>query len=353
MANDTAASQSAPTTLKRPLYVLTNGVYVGKSRDSISLRRNGQVMSETPAGEIDSLNIFGNAQMTSQAIALLMEHNIPIFHFSYSGYLRGVTVSSEGSDVALRTRQFAAATNGRKVLRFTTAITDAKNRSRATILRRYHDDIHPLTLETLSDLRKQIASADSMEHLRHQEAEATNLYRAQFTEMLADAGKACMPDMPEGEKNLPSRRRYPKTTVDVTTSFTYAVLLRYVLTSLIRAGLDPYRGLYHESKPGSPGLAVDMREEFCQPIGDYVVVRLFRQGGLAQTDFKTGRYGDPFLNDDGCQKVINAIERRLSTEVKHRAFEYAISYRRVIGAQTDALVDLLMDDEEYAGFSIR
>ena len=350
MTDQKTAVDDNPPVQKRPLYVLTHGVSIGKSNNLVQIKHRGNLRSETSVEEIESLNIYGNAQLNSQAITLLMDNDIPIFHFNYFGLLRGVTMSHGNNDADLRTAQFAAAADEDKARLFGAAVGEAKNRSRLTILRRHHPDIHPLTIENLSDLRRQIRTASNLSLLKNQDSEATNLYGTQFIEMLAAESTAVTP--PKDPENK-SRSNYRKSPAEIVLALSYTVLLRQFMTNSIRLGLDPYKGIFLDSPKGEPALALDLREEFNQPVADYVVIRMFRSGEFTVDDFRTNRFGNPFLNRRGMEKVTTAIERRLGVEYKHPAFDHAVSFRRVIGAQTELFAKFLLGQADYEGFSIR
>ena len=74
-----------------PVYVHTQGAVVGKSGGQLEVKQKGQVLQKVRLMEISHLALFGNVQVTAQAVQELCDRDIPICHFSYGGWFRGIT----------------------------------------------------------------------------------------------------------------------------------------------------------------------------------------------------------------------------------------------------------------------
>ena len=63
---------------------------------------------------IDVLHVcaYGNVQVTAQAMRSMFERDIDVFHFSYGGWLLGLTTGLPSKNVMLRIRQTTAAARG-------------------------------------------------------------------------------------------------------------------------------------------------------------------------------------------------------------------------------------------------
>ena len=57
-------------------------------------------------------------------------------------------------------------------------------------------------------------------------------------------------------------------------SFIYTLMTHDVRSALECVGLDPEVGFLHRDRPGRPGLALDMMEEFGPVISDRLVLSL-------------------------------------------------------------------------------
>jgi len=75
----------------RPLYLNTQGLRVGKSGAVLKVHEKDKLLQEVRLGEICQLNVFGNIQLTTQAVQSLCEAEVPIAYFSMGGWFYGVT----------------------------------------------------------------------------------------------------------------------------------------------------------------------------------------------------------------------------------------------------------------------
>jgi len=64
--------------------------------------------------EIAQLSLFGNVQLTAQALRELAAREVPIVHLSYGGWLNAVTTPPPHKNIELRRRQFAPREKKRK-----------------------------------------------------------------------------------------------------------------------------------------------------------------------------------------------------------------------------------------------
>ncbi len=328
-----------------PMYVLTQGGVVGKTGDTLVVRYRGETIATAKILHISNLSIFGNVQITAQATRELLERGIPICHFTFGGWLKGVTASMTHKNVELRIAQFRAAGDRLVSLSIAKEIVIAKVRNCRVLLRRNHPDAPAAALQELERLAKSVMGADSLQNLLGIEGAAARVYFAHFGDMLRVQGT---------EFDFRTRnRRPPKDPVNAVLSFLYSMLTRQVMISAMAVGFDPYLGCYHQPKYGRPALALDLAEEFRSIIADSVALRLFNNAELKGNHF-LHRAGAVSLTQDGRKTVIRAFESRLDTSVRHPLFGYSISYRRVLEVQARLLGRYLLGElKRYPAFRTR
>ena len=108
------------------------------------------------------------------------------------------------------------------------------------------------------------------------------------------------------------------------------------MAACLAVGFDPYIGLYHRPRFGRPALALDLAEEFRPLLADSTVLTLINNREMSSSDFLV-RAGAVTLTADGRKTAIRAWERRMTTEVRHPMFGYAVSYRRAVELQARIL----------------
>ena len=328
-----------------PMYVVAQGGVVGKSGETLTVRVKGKTAAKARLLDVSSLSIFGNVQVTAQATRELLERGIPICHFSYGGWLKGVTWGMAHKNVELRMHQFRVAGDPPASLAIAKEIVTAKIRNSRVMLRRNHAQASTATLEELKRLTAKVAAADSFATLLGIEGAAARVYFANFDGMLISGISAF---------DFRTRnRRPPKDPVNAVLSFLYSMLMRQAMVSAMMVGFDPYMGFYHQPKYGRPALALDLAEEFRPLIADSAALTLFNNAELKEKDF-IQRGGAVSLTQDGRKAVIGAFERRMDSLITHPLFRYSISYRRIMEVQARLLGRHLQGElKRYPAFTTR
>ena len=328
-----------------PMYVQAQGAVVGKSGDNVTVRVKGQVVSKTRLLDVSSLSIFGNAQVTAQAVRELLDRGIPICHFTYGGWLKGVTWGMGHKNVDLRIHQFAAAGDRIGSVMVARELVIAKLRNSRVMLRRNHPDAPEQALKEIMRLSRNARKADSLQTLLGIEGAAASVYFANFGAMIRSE---------ESAFDFRTRnRRPPKDPVNAVLSFLYSMLIKQTLVSVIAVGFDPYMGFYHQPKYGKPALALDLAEEFRPIVADSAALTLFNNSELVERDF-VQRSGSVALTETGRKAVIRAFERRLDTLITHPLFGYSISYRRIMEVQARLLGRHILGElPKYPAFTTR
>ena len=311
-----------------PVYVQTQGAVVGKSGGQLEVKQKGQVLQKVRLMEISHLALFGNVQVTAQAVQELCDRDIPICYFSYGGWFRGITNGMGHKNVELRCRQYLGAMTLETALSISRRMVFGKIKNSRTMLRRNHREPPPSILTELDRLADRALTAQSLETLLGIEGAAARTYFSEFRGMIKNESL----DFDFRGRN----RRPPRDPVNAVLSFLYSVLIKQATVTALTVGFDPYLGFYHQPKYGRPALALDLVEEFRPLIADSVCLTLINNGELGPEHFIT-RGGATALTQNGRRKVIEAYERRMDTLVTHPLFGYPVSYRRILEMQARLL----------------
>lgn len=311
----------------QPLYVLEQGASVGRSGERLVVRRRDGEDVSVRLLDVSQLSLYGNVQMSAQALRALAEREIPIFHHTYGGWLAAVTTGVPSRNVQLRARQYRVADEESRALPIARSIVAGKVRNQRTLLRRNHPGPVEGVLRELARFARLAQEAPSTDRLFGLEGMAARAYFAAFAQTLRD---------PMGFDLTGRDRRPPPDPVNATLSFLYALLVKDAVRALIAVGLDPYRGIYHRIRYGRPSLALDLMEEFRPLVADSVALGLFNNRVLGRSDFIT-RGRSCALREDARREVIRAYEARMDTLIRHPLFGYQVSYRRVVEIQARLL----------------
>lgn len=331
-----------------PVYVQgAYGLSVGLKGDCLEIRDKGNAVSEAKIFETSQMSLFGNVQISAQAIRELASREIPVVHLSYGGWLNAITVPPPHKNIELRRAQFAAAEDRKKCLKLARSFVSGKIYNQRTLLRRNAKELPNDSLVFLREMRRKSITAENLQELLGMEGAAAREYFFKFSLMFKQNGE--QPAFDFTTRN----RRPPKDLVNALLSFLYSMLTKEILVTLIGIGFDPYLGFYHQPRYGRPALALDLMEEFRPIVADSTLIGLINTGEIRKQDFITRLTGCA-LTDSGRKRVIEAFERRLNTTITHPVFGYTVSYRRIFEIQARLLARFLMGEiSEYPSFITR
>jgi CRISPR-associated protein Cas1 len=320
------------------LYVQGQGHSVGLKGDVLEIRNRKGVVDQARLREVSQVSLFGNVQLSAQALRELATRDITILHLTYGGWLTAITTPPPHKNIELRRRQFQAAGNQKLSLYLARAFVSGKIRNSRTLLRRNARELGGNVIHRLAENRRKAERAETFNQLLGIEGLAARDYFANFKGMLkASGGSNCAFDFES------RNRRPPRDPVNALLSFLYSMLAKEMVVTLVRIGFDPYLGFYHQPRYGRPALALDLMEEFRPLVADSVAIGVINNGEIRSGDF-VARAGSVALRAEGRKRLLAAYERRLDTEVTHPRFGYSISYRRVFEVQARLLARFLLGE---------
>lgn len=317
-----------------PLYVVEQGARVGKAAGQIVVERKGERLMEVPLNDLSQLCVFGNVQISTQALTELTDRDIPICYFSTSGWFRAITTGFSHKNIELRLKQFAHASELTYRLPLAKAFVSAKIRNGRTLLRRNGGDELAPIVNVLAEFAKDAEQAESLNTLMGIEGMAAKRYFEGFGRLLKE---------PMGFSFDHRNRRPPKDPVNALLSYLYSVLIKELHIAIQASGLDAMLGFLHQPRYGRPSLALDLAEEFRPLLADSTVLSLINTGEF-QTNHVIARAGQVALTPTGKKTLLAAWERRMDAEVTHPIFGYSLTNRRVLAVQARLLGRTLLGE---------
>lgn len=319
-----------------PLYVTEQGTMLGVGGGRITVSKHREPLASARLIDVLHVSLYGNVQVSAQALRSMFERDIDVFHFSYGGWLLGVTTGLPSKNVMLRIRQVTAAARGQ--LDEPRRMISGKIRNSRVLLRRNGGDAVTAAVGQLAELARKAEDAGDAGELLGLEGVAARIYFGAFPTLLARAS-----DLPGPTFTGLRNRRPPTDAVNCLLSFCYGLLTKEVLAACIAVGFDPYVGLLHRPRFGRPALVLDLAEEFRPLLADSTVLTLINNREIGSSDLLV-RAGAVTLTAGGRKSVIRAWERRMTTELRHPLFGYQVSYRRAVELQARILAATLTGD---------
>lgn len=312
---------------KSILYVTCPGGKIGKSGETITIWSPSKESTSIPLKDIEHVCIFGNVQITTQALHALIKNYSSIFYFTTSGTYIAETSASITKNIFCRKAQFIRFNNPLFCSHLTKKIVYAKISNQRTLLRRNKKNDLKTDLTTLKYYRDKIKTTEDIDIIRGYEGHSSKIFWASYPSLFKYPNQWIM-----NGRN----RRPPKDEINSMLSYGYALLLRDFITAINITGLDHLLGFYHSTVPGRPALALDLMEPYRPLIIDSLVLRLINENIVSKKDFATTQSG-VFINPSAKKKIIKMYENRMNEMITHPQFGYRLSYRRMIQLEVKIL----------------
>jgi CRISPR-associated protein Cas1 len=342
------------------LYLQEPGSHVGKRSEHLVVKKDGQEIQRVPIAAVHQVVVFGNVQVSTQALECLAALDVAVVYMTGHGRFIAALQPAPTKNVQLRINQYKLFGDPHRALGLARAAVQAKISNQRTLLMRSlrsrsADDAtngdtrasdEPATRD-MADLLTRLDRIADPAVLLGTEGQAAALYFGQFARMIKSP-------IPGKDFDFKTRnRRPPRDPVNALLSFAYALLLKDCFSALCTVGFDPYYGFFHVSRHGKPSLALDLMEEFRAIIADSVVLTLINNGSLTPREFLVWREACQ-LTEEGRTRFFRAYEQRKCTVVTHPVFGYKMAYGRMIEVQARMLAAYVRGDiPEYTGFTVR
>lgn len=347
----------------RPLYLNAQGLYVGKTGQVLKVKERDKVVQEVRINEICQLSLFGNVQLTTQAIQALCEAEVPIAYFSQGGWFYGITQGLGVKNIFLRREQFRLAESPSFCLRLSRALVAGKIRNQRTMLQRNHIEPPRTALSMLKCLQEEAERAEAMDQLLGIEGNAARVYFEHFAGMIkrndaddpfgSDEHRLSHDDETFRFDFTSRNRRPPRDAVNALLSLAYSMLAKDLTIVCQAVGFDPYLGFFHQPRFGRASLPLDVMEPFRPLIADSAVLSAINTRMVTGRDFVRAGHAVS-LTPSGRKAFFRAYEQRMDTLVTHPMFGYRVNYRRLLEIQTRMLSRVVTGEHDtYFVFTTR
>ncbi|MGB4255158.1 MAG: type I-C CRISPR-associated endonuclease Cas1c, partial [Rectinema sp.] len=287
---------------------------------------------------------FGNVLCSPFLLGFCAEHDISIsFLTEYGSFLASVRGPVSGN-VLLRREQYRIADNSEKSAKIAANIVTGKLMNSRLVMNRairdHGDKIDIATIRRASSsiyrLIEELALAVDLDEIRGIEGMAASEYFAVFNQLIVDQKE----DFVFNERN----RRPPLDPVNALLSFIYTLLVHDVRSALETVGLDPTVGFLHRDRPGRPGLALDLMEEFRPVIADRLVLSLINRRQVAPNGFKKAESGAVVMDDSTRKTVLVEYQNRKQDEIFHPYIEEKIPLGLLFFVQANLMARFIRGD---------
>ena len=326
------------------LFVTTEGTYLAKDGQTVRVKVKTETLLRVPLINLDGIVCFGRINCSPQLMAACAEAGVTISFLSPRGRFRAAVVGFTPGNVLLRRAQYRAADSAERSCLIARNIVAAKiANSRTVLLRAARDSSRPEAVVALQQAaRAMLDPLDSarkamqLDALRGNEGDAAAKYFAVFEQMIND---------PESGFRFTGRsRRPPLDEINALLSFLYTLLTHDARSACEASGLDAAVGFLHRDRPGRPGLALDLIEEFRPFLVDRLVLSLINRRQVTPSDFDITESGAVVLREDARRTVLEAWQKRKQEEITHPFLEEKTTVGLLVHLQARLLARYLRGD---------
>jgi CRISPR-associated protein Cas1 len=334
------------------LFVTTDGAYLAREGEAVLVRVEKQTRLRVPIHTLGGIVCFGRVGLSPSLMGLCGEKGVCISLLSDHGRFLARVNGYTSGNVLLRREQYRRADSPGETAAISRVIVAAKIANGRSVLLRH-----------LRDYPQSAGRA---------EVEKATAYLAQSLELLGDKGlgadsvrgiegdsAACyfgvfdhlIVAQKEGFGFKLRSRRPPLDPVNALLSFLYSMLAHDVRGACEAAGLDPQVGFLHRDRPGRPGLALDLMEEFRPFLADRLALSLINRRQVSAGGFKTAENGAVQMDDATRKALLVAYQKRKQEEILHPFLNEKVSIGLLCHLQARLLARHLRGDlEAYPPF---
>lgn len=329
------------------VYIREQDAIVRKRGEQIIVTQGEAITLRIPLANLDQLVLMGNAQMTTQAAAMLLKNDIDVVLMSKYGKFRGRLLATQSKYADMRLRQLRLCDNPQQSLKIARGVVIGKITNQRVVLQRRFETGRETrrTLDGMLKMQRAAEQARDLDQLRGYEGKAGAFYFEGMRTLF------------EPEWGFKTREYYPPPDpANCLLSFAYTLLLKDVEAKIQLVGLDPYLGFFHALGYNRPALALDLMEEFRPSIADIVVLTLVRGGQITLDDFVvTGKPEMPVrMSDQAISILVAAYEERLEDRVLHPLANGQTRYRNAIELQVRQMARIVRSEaDDYAALELK
>jgi CRISPR-associated protein Cas1 len=306
------------------------------SRKTTTHVAQDDILIDLPLEDVDHVMVFGNIQITTQAMHTMLRDGVEMAMLTRSGDLVGQLTPPGGKNIFLRQKQYKQYNDPVFRLNFSKSVVQSKIHSAVSLLRAYHKhhrDAFPMQkIDELLRYVDRVENADGIDSVLGFEGAASSLYFSLLGSLVHEPWSFSR-----------RSRRPPRDAANAILSYGYTIVAAELQSLLDGMGFDPYLGFYHEIAYGRPGLALDLMEPFRHALIDRLMLNLFSLSVMKENDFTKMPKGGIYLSHSGKVKFFRQYEKMVG------------HYRgQIIDAKNRGKFRVIMQDEvERLASSIR
>ncbi|MCB1194172.1 MAG: CRISPR-associated endonuclease Cas1 [Leptospiraceae bacterium] len=286
------------------LFIAEHGTSIHKYGDRIRLKKNGENIFEMEIKNVNSVQIFGYIQFSTQVLEEFLKRGIDFSFYNFKGELLGQLASPFSKSVEMRILQHKLSLDDRFRLDFSKEILKGKFES--SILLLSDSSKHSVDLKSeINELQKwkeKLENATEISGLMGIEGS----FAVKYFDCLGRLFK----------KNNVFNGRSKRPPLDIGNSilsFLYTLASSRVAFSINGVGFDPCLSFFHSIENGRLSLAYDIFEPLRPAFCDRLTLKVFNLNMLQEEDFEKRDKGF-YLKPEAIKKFLKIYADEIKKE---------------------------------------
>lgn len=323
-------------------HIISDGILTKK--DFSILFENPEKKMYIPVEAATVISVYSDIILSSDFIKFAADHWLTLrFHDKHGEYVGSFFPSYQKMSVKATIAQSLLYSDKQKRLQLAKKIIIAGTqniKSNIQYYNRRYDNINLSdNIKALSEFKKLMNEADSIEHLTLTEARMRETYFSCFDSILHA----------DGFKFERRSRRPPKNEVNAMISFGNTILYGYIADVIQKTDLDIRIAFLHSANRRSQSLNLDIAELFKPVIVDRLIFSLINKHIIvANKHFTANDDGSVLLNREGKSVFISAFKDKLSQKIDVKGEK--LSYAQLISREVWNLRGYILQGDKYTPF---
>ena len=299
------------------LFVTTQGAYLSKEGETVAIKIEQKIRMRIPIHTLDGIVCFGAVSCSPYLMGFCAQKDVTISFLTEYGRFLAMVKGPVSGNVLLRRKQFRMADDETSSAQVAGFVLTGKIANSRTVLERSlrdhrekmdQDAVNKVSARLMMYIQKEMKK-DNLDRLRGIEGDAAHQYFSVFNELIFQQKEAF--------RFSGRNRRPPTDRINCLLSFVYTLLVHDVRSALESVGLDPAVGFLHRDRPGRPGLALDIMEEFRPFLADRLVLSMINRNQIRDDGFVEKESGAIYMDDDTRKTVLTAYQKRKQESLVH------------------------------------
>lgn len=310
--------------MKKAYYITQMGTLERKGNTIFFVNETGK--RPIPINSTSEIHCFRPVSLTSGAIKLLSEKNVPVHFYNKYGYYRGSYMPIEGQiSGTVIIKQAEHYLDTEKRIYIARQFVEGIKASMVALLRSQRENKRPI--EEIS------VEGSSPPELMGIESQLWKEFYSIYSSLLKHFGFR--------ERN----RRPPKDEVNAMISYGNSLLYGVALSEIRKTYLHPSISFLHEPLERRYSLALDIADIF-KPITVFrIILRLVNRRQIREEHFE--REVGVMLNREGLKIFLTEFNEELGKKVLHPGFRRKVSIRYLFRLEGYSLVKHFLGDKKY------